>query len=91
MKLKYEFTVMDMGDGEICAVPVGESAKAFREMLRLNALSADILEQLKEHTTPYKIHDSLKARFPDATDQEIAQELNPFLLTLLKEGLLIMP
>ena len=91
MKLKYEFTVMDMGGGEISAVPVGEGATAFHGMLLLNEVSADILEQLKEHTTPYKLHDYLKAKYPDSTDEEIANQLNPFLLRLLKEGLLIMP
>ena len=45
MKLRYEFAVMDMG-GEFAAVPVGEDATKFHGMLKLNAVSADILEQL---------------------------------------------
>ena len=91
MKLKYEFTVMDMGGGEIAAVPVGEGAKAFHGMLRLNELSAEILEKLKEDTTPYKLHDYLKAKYPESTDQEIASQLDPFLRKLLQEGLLTLP
>ena len=91
MKLKYEFTIMDMGNGDISAVPVGEGAEKFHGMLQLNKDSLEIFELLKEHTTPYKLHDYLKAKNSDATDQEIADALNPFLLNLLKEGLLIMP
>ena len=91
MKLKYEFTVMDMGNGEISAVPVGEGAVAFHGMLLLNEFSAEVLDLLKEHTTPYKIHDYLKEKYPDSSDEEIASQLNPFLLKLLGEGLLIMP
>lgn len=87
MKLRYDFTVMDMG-GEFAAVPVGEDAAKFHGMLKLNEASAFILEQLKEETTPDKVHRLLKEKYPDSTDDEIGNKLAPFLNTLLKEGLL---
>ena len=91
MKLRFEFSIMEMGNGDISAVPVGEGAEKFHGMLQLNEDSLEIFERLKEHTTPYELHDFLKEKHPDATDDEIADTLNPFLLRLLREGLLIMP
>ncbi len=87
MKLRYQFVVMDMG-GDYSAVPVGEDAKKFHGMLKLNETSADILEQLKEDTTPMKIHLHLKEKYPDSTDEEIAEHLVKFLNKLNHEGLL---
>ena len=88
MKLKYEFTIMDMGD-EFAAVPVGDDAAKFHGMLKLNSTSADILEQLKDETNPTKIHKYLKEKYPDSTDDEIGHALVDFLNKLLREGLLI--
>lgn len=59
MKLRYEFTVMDMG-GEFAAVPVEESAEAFHGMLRMNEPSALILALLREDTTPEAVQAALK-------------------------------
>ena len=88
MRLKYDFTIMDMG-GEFAAVPVGGDAAKFRGMLKLNKVSADILEALKEDTDPGKVHRILKEKYPESTDDEIGNVLAPFLNKLLAEGLLI--
>ena len=88
MKLKYNFTVMDMGD-EFAAVPVGEDAAKFHGMLKLNEASADILEKLKEETTPDEVHKYLKEKYPDSTDDEIGHTLVDFLNKLSREGLLV--
>lgn len=88
MKLKYEFVIMDMGD-EISAVPVG--GDTFHGILKLNAIGAEILEQLKEDTTPEKVHRYLKEKYPDSTDQEIGENLVDFLNRLLREGVLVGP
>lgn len=88
MKLKYEFVIMDMGD-EISAVPVGDNT--FPGILKLNKIGAEILEQLKEETTPEKVHRYLKEQYPDSTDQEIGENLVKFLNYLLKEGILVGP
>ncbi len=87
MKLKYEFLIMDMGEG-FSAVAVGEDAGKFHGMLQLNAVSADIMEQLKEETTPYKVHAYLKEKYPESTDDEIGNTLAGFLTTLSRLGLL---
>ena len=90
MRLKYEFTMMDMG-GEIAAVPTGDNAQEFHGILKINDVAQDILEQLKEDTTPGKVHEYLKEKYSDSTDEEIAEILVDFLNRLLKEGLLIAP
>lgn len=88
MKLKYEFVIMDMG-GEFSAVPVGDDA--FRGILKLNAVGAEILEQLKEETTPGEVHRYLKEKYPESSDKEIGEDLVEFLNYLLKEGVLVGP
>ncbi len=90
MKLRYEFTMMDMG-GEIAAVPTGDNAAEFHGVLKLNDVAKDILEQLVEDTTPEKVHAYLKEKYPESTDQEIGETLVEFLNQLLREGLLIAP
>lgn len=88
MRLRYKFSMMDMG-GEIAAVPVGENAREFHGMLKVNDISADILNQLAEETTPEAVHAYLCEKYPDSTDQEIGEQLAAFLTQLLHEGLLI--
>ena len=90
MKLRYEFSVMEM-DGEYMAVPVGENAGSFNGMLRMNEVSAEILDLLKEDTTPEAVHRMLRERYPDSDDREIGEALTSFLNQLIREGLLIAP
>ena len=90
MKLRYEFSVMEM-DGEYMAVPVGENAGNFNGMLRMNHVSAEILDLLKEDTTPEAVHQILRERYPDSADREIGEALTAFLNQLIREGLLIAP
>ena len=90
MKLRYEFSVMEM-DGEYMAVPVGENAGTFNGMLRMNEVSAEILDLLKEDTTPEAVHRILRERYPDSDDREIGEALAAFLNQLIREGLLIAP
>ncbi|MBR0218761.1 MAG: PqqD family protein [Clostridia bacterium] len=90
MKLRYEFTIMDMGE-EFAAVPVGEGAEEFQGALRLNESSVEILNLLREETSPEKVHKALKQKYPESTDQEIGEMLAPFLNKLIREGLLIAP
>ncbi|MDO4804036.1 MAG: PqqD family protein [Lachnospiraceae bacterium] len=90
MRLKYEFTMMDMG-GEIVAVPTGDNASELHGILKLNDVAQDILEQLSEDTTPEEVHAYLKEKYEDSTDQEIGEALTDFLNQLIREGLLIVP
>ena len=90
MKLRYEFSVMEM-DGEYMAVPVGENSEEFNGMLRMNNISAEILDLLRENTTPEAVHRILRERYPDSDDREIGEALSAFLNQLIREGLLIVP
>ena len=90
MKLRYEFTVMEM-DGEYMAVPVGDNAEQFNGMLRMNDVSAEILDLLKEDITPEVVYRILRERYPDSDDREIGEQLAAFLNQLIREGLLIAP
>ena len=90
MKLRYELSVMEM-DGEYMAVPVGDDAELFNGMLRMNDVSAEILDLLKEDTTPEAVHRILRERYPVSDDREIGEQLAPFLNQLIREGLLIAP
>ena len=90
MKLRYEFSVMEM-DGEYMAVPVGENAGSFNGMLRMNEVSADILDLLIEDSTPEAVHRILLELFPDSDDRVIGEALTAFLNQLIREGLLIAP
>lgn len=90
MKLKYDFTIMDMGD-ETVAVPVGDNADQFHGMIRLNAAAAEILELLREDTTPEIVHQILMERYPDSTRDEIGHMLADFLNRLIREGALMVP
>ena len=47
MKLRYEFTMMDMG-GEIAAVPTGDNAAEFHGVLNLEELNAAVTRLLRE-------------------------------------------
>lgn len=90
MKLKYEFSVMDMGD-ETVAVPVGDNADQFHGMIRLNETAAEIMELLREDTTPEAVHKILMERYPDSTRDEIGHMLADFLNKLVREGALLVP
>lgn len=88
MKLRYEFVVTEMGE-ELVAVPVGD--QSFHGIVKLNRVGADILEQLREETSPERVHRYLKEKYPDSSDQEIGENLAAFLNKLIREGLLIAP
>ena len=89
MHLRDDYVTMDMGDGVIAAVPVGDSD--FHGMLKLNGTAAAILDLIGEGTTPEEVHQRLRERYPEASDQEIAENLVSVLNTLSREGLLIAP
>ena len=88
MKLRLEFTIMDMG-GEFAAVPVGDDADKFHGMLKLNEVSAIILSKLKDEVKIMDIHNALKEKYDESTDEEIAEKLMPFLHYLFRSGLLM--
>ena len=87
MKLLYDFEIMDMGD-EVVAVPVGEGARAFHGMLRMNEDAAQMLRQIKDSSSPEEAHDKLCALYPEEDRHELGRQLCDFLNQLIREGLL---
>lgn len=85
MKLKYEFVTLDM-NGQIAAVPVGDTAGEVHGMIRMNKTAAAILSLLKEDTTEEQIVDTLMERF-DAEREILCSEVHKVLVYLQNEGL----
>lgn len=71
MKLKYEFETVEL-DGEIMAVPVGDSADGLHAILRLNETASFILDCLREDVTEDEIVEKVKSEYEgdDATIRE---------------------
>lgn len=85
MKLKYEFVTMDM-NGQIAAVPVGDTAGEVHGMIRMNKTASLILELLKEDTTEEQIVNHLLERF-DAEREVLSSEVQKVIVYLQNEGL----
>lgn len=86
MKIKYTFEKMEL-DGDIMAVPVGDGAKDFSAMLRLNETAADILDFLIEETTEEEIVNELLKIYEGDRD-EIAAYVHEYIGTLIEAGII---
>ena len=86
MKSKYTFEKIEL-DGEIVAVPVGESAAELRAVLNVNEEAMRILELLQEETTEESIVAQLLKEF-EGEGEEIAPLVSAFIEQLRQEGLL---
>lgn len=64
MKLKYAFETMELDD-HIVAVPVGEGAKEFRGVVKLNESAAEIFNLFREETTEEKVVTELQKKHDD--------------------------
>ena len=87
MKLLFDFEIMDMGD-EVVAVPVGEGARTFHGMLRMNEDAAEMLRLIKESSSPEETHNKLCALHPEEDRRDLGNKLCDFLNQLIREGLL---
>ena len=88
MRLAVEMAVMEL-DGEWNAVAVGEDSGKFHGMLRLNESAADIIKLLAEDTTPEKVLEEMKKKYPETPVDEIGHAIADLLNQLVREGLLI--
>ena len=86
MKSKYTFEKMEL-DGEIVAVPVGESAEDLHAVLNLNEEAMRILELLQEETTEESIVAQLLKEY-EGEREEIAPLVSAYIEQLRQEGLL---
>ena len=86
MKSKYIFEKMEL-DGEIVAVPVGESAAELRAVLNVNEEAMRILELLQEETSEEEITKKLLTEY-EGTEEEIRPLVHGFIDRVRKEGFL---
>lgn len=86
MKLKYTFEKMEL-DGEVIAVPVGESAAELHAVLNVNEEAMRILELLQEETTEEDIVDQLMEEY-EGEKEEIAPLVHAYIELLRREELL---
>lgn len=87
MKLKYEFSYIDVDD-EVAAVPVGDNAGEFHGMLTINDTAKEVLELIKMYDTPEQLHKELCRRHPEEDFNEVGVKLCDFLNNLVREGIL---
>ena len=86
MKSKYMFEMMEL-DGEIVAVPVGESATGFHAVLNVNEEAKRILELLRDETTEENIVGQLLKEY-EGDKEEISSLVHAYIDQLRQEGLL---
>lgn len=86
MKSKYTFEKMEL-DGEIVAVPVGESAADLHAILNVNEEAMRILELLQEETTVEAIVAQLLKEY-EGNKEEIASLVSAYIDQLRQENLL---
>ena len=87
MKLKYRFAEMQIAD-DMIAVPVGNGVQKFHGAFRINGVTKDIMDLLKEETTEKAIIESLLGQY-DASRDEVAESVRLVISTLRAEGLLV--
>ena len=87
MKLRYNFEYIEMDD-ELVGVPIGENAEKFHGMIKINDISKEMLEILKDCSSPEEALDKLHAKFPEEDKKELGQYLCDFLNLLIREGIL---
>ena len=86
MKIKKGFILRKMGDQHL-VVAVGEAAKKFKGMMRLNETSAFLWEQLSDHTTIDALVEKLLSEYD--TDPDTARaDVTAFVAKLKSSNLL---
>lgn len=86
MRLKCDFEVMEF-DSQKVAVPVGEYAKEFHGVVKLNETGVFILEQLKNDTTEEAIINALQAEY-EAPRDLLEKDVKEYIENFTKMGLL---
>ena len=86
MKLKHEFIINEVA-GETVAVSVGKNR--FNGYIKLNETGKFIFEALARDTTPEQISANMLASYPDATADEVNENVNEFIAKLQAADLLI--
>lgn len=86
-KLKYAFETIAMDD-TLIAVPVGDGAKEFHGVIKLNETAALILNLLKEDVSEDQISDAISEEY-DAPMNVIKENVRQCLETFKERGILV--
>lgn len=87
MKLKYNFVTNEVA-GKIVAVAVGDDMEKFNGFIKMNDISAYIFNMLKDDVTVDEIVTAMQKDYPDATEQEIRENVEGFIAELKKSDVI---
>lgn len=88
MKLKYTFVINEVAD-QMVAVPVGDDLGEFNGFIKMNDVSADMFELLKQDTDVEAMVEALKVKYTDATEDEIRENVVNFTDKLKEAGVIV--
>lgn len=87
MHVKNTLEPMELDD-QIVAVPVGELAKEYHGVIKLNETGAFLLEHLKEETTEEALVEALAKEY-DLLPTQLAQDVHSYLALFREKGFLV--
>lgn len=86
MKLKYTFEVMEMDDSFV-AVPVGDNAKEFSGIIKLNETAKSIFNLLNDDMSEEQIIEQLSKEY-DMSSEDTKAYVHSFINQLINAGVL---
>ena len=86
MRLKYTFETMELDD-QIVAVPVGELAKEYHGVIKLNETAAFLLEHLQKETSEEELTAALAKEY-SAAPAQLAEDVHRYLALFKEKGFL---
>ena len=87
MHVKKTLEPMELDD-QIVAVPVGELAKEYHGVIKLNETGAFLLEHLKEETTEEALVAALAKEY-DGSPEQLSKDVHRYLALFREKGFLI--
>lgn len=87
MRLKFAFETMEL-DNQVIAVPVGEGAREFHGVIKLNETGARILELLKNETTEEDIVQVLEKEYA-VSHEKIVEDVRRYVCEFQKRSMLV--
>lgn len=86
MRIKYHFEMLELDD-LIIAVPIGESKKVFKGVIKMNDSGAVIFELLQNNISEEEIMEILNRRYDDCTETNL-EYAHKFINVLRENGVL---
>lgn len=87
MRLKYEFEIVNLDDS-IVAVPVGDAAGSFREVIKLNSSAASIFGLLNKSMSEEELVQKISEQYSSTPIDQITNYVHDFVLILIEKGVL---